>query len=122
MNYIAEIILIGANILMALHHSDLIEQDRPIKHGLWGGLYLLFVLVAGFCLTWWMVPVGLVLRKLVFDISLNLFRGLSPFYVSKSTGSLIDKLHYKVFGDRSEIYQTIYLVKLVFLNIFCLSS
>lgn len=122
MNYIAEIILIAANILMAAHHADLIEQDRPVKHGIWGGLYLLFTLVLCYGLTWWLLPVSLCLRKIVFDLSLNLFRGKPLLYVSKSSGSLLDKLHYKVFGDNIEIYMTLYLIKVVFLNIFCLGK
>lgn len=121
MTYLYEIILLAINIAMAAYHSKLIKDGKRIRHGLWGGLY--FILAGGFSLlsaNFFLFIAACFLRKVFFDISLNLFRGLPIFYVSNSPKSIIDKLHYKLFGVNSEIYMTLYFIKIIFLNIFFL--
>jgi hypothetical protein len=119
MIFIAEILLIIANLVMAAHHANLIKDERPIKHGWWGLSYIVFaVLVSWLNHSWMLLFLSILIRKVVFDLALNIFRGLPIFYVSSSTTSIIDKVHYKLFGKRSEVYMFAYLIAIIFLNIF----
>lgn len=132
MTYIGELILIAVNILMAWYHADLIKDDKKIRHGLWGFLYIVLAAVMSYLnSSVWLFITALYLRKVVFDISLNLFRDLPVFYISPELknmsfrqavrkASIIDWIHYRLFKDRSEVYVIIYFLKLIFLNIFFL--
>jgi len=120
MIYAAEILLLGVNLLMALRHSHIIEvEHKTPKHGWWALLYV--AVTAILCLlfhSWVLALCSALLRKIAFDLSLNLFRGKPLFYVSGTTTSLIDKFHNKLFGKRSEVYLSIYLVALIILNFY----
>lgn len=121
MIYLFEILLLIANIAMADYHAHLIKQQRPIKHGWWGLLYVAVTIAFAFiCQSWVLLIVAALLRKVVFDIALNLFRSLPVFYVSSSTTSIIDRVHNYIFGKHSEIYLSIYFLVIIFLNIFLL--
>lgn len=118
MNQIAAILLAGINIAMACYHASLIKKGKYIKHGWWGLLYLILAGAASYFNHSWLLAVdSLFIRKFFFDVSLNLFRGKPFFYVSTSTTSLIDKFHNKVFGNRSEVYLTLYLGIVVILTV-----
>ncbi|HEY4207967.1 MAG TPA: hypothetical protein VGM31_14185 [Puia sp.] len=125
MIWLPQLILILLTIAIAYWHSRLIKSGRPIKHGLWA--FVAGVLIAG--ATWWVWPdlsdLQLVLyataqgcaRLVVFNVSLNLFRGLSWKYVSTTTTSVIDQLEGRLFGGRvwiSEIMLTIIFIILQF--------
>ena len=117
MMYILEILLIAFNLVMAWHHSQLIADGKKIYHGLWGSYYIAFaVLVAFVGKSWVLMILSLPLRKVVFDLSLNLFRGLPLFYVSTKTTSLIDKAHNYIFGKNSEVYMAFYFIIIIALN------
>ena len=118
MIYYFQIGLLAVNIAMAAYHAKLIKQERKVQHGLWGGGYFLFAGIL--CLlahSWWLGFLALLIRKVVFDLSLNLFRGLPLFYVSSKTTSVFDKFFYKVFGKKSEIYIGVFMLVIVVLNI-----
>ena len=105
-----------ANVLMAWYHSTLIKKCIKIRHGLWGGSYLVSVgLVSYFGNSWELAACLLFLRKWSFDISLNLFRDLPMFYVSKKPASIIDKAHNYLFGKRSEVYMAVYFIATIIL-------
>ena len=121
MIYFFEIFLAIVNIAMAAYHAKLFKQDKTVNHGLWGGAYL--VVAAWLSLwihSWWLFILSLFIRKVVFDLSLNLFRGLPLFYVSTETTSLIDKFHYKLFGKNSELYMAIYSLCIAIINTYLL--
>lgn len=119
--YFLQAVLIAFNIWMAKYHAAMLKRDKYPKHGWWGLLYLLvtglFCFISG---SWVLAIVSLLLRKVVFDAALNLYNNRPLFFVSTETSSIIDKIHYKLFGNRSEIYMLIYLVALIFINIFFL--
>lgn len=116
---IAEIIFLIANIAMADYHAKLLKEDKKILHGLWGAGYLAFAGLLSFLNhSWLLFLCSLLIRKVVFDLSLNLFRGLPLFYVSKEPKSIIDKLHWKYFKFHSEYYMTAYLFITIILNLF----
>lgn len=107
-------VAIVINVVMADYHAYLIIKGKRIFHGLWSMVY--FGLV---CLIW-TNPIYLInclfIRKFFFDTALNYFRGFNFFHVSTKTTSLIDKLHFKLFGTKSEVYQTTYFIIFVLLS------
>lgn len=117
--YISQIFLIAFNIWMARYHSRLLKRDMKIKHGIWGALYLtLSASITCFFGNLWILIACLLLRKFLFDISLNLYNDRGIFFVSRETTSIIDRIHFKLFGIHSEIYQTAYFMWWVILMIF----
>lgn len=117
MSQIAVILMVGVNLCMAWHHTDLIERGRPIRHGWWALGYLalaaLFAVLNRSILL--MVDLCLV-RKVVFDLSLNLMRGLPLFYVSRTTTSIIDQIHYRLFGLNSKPYMALYFIAILIIT------
>lgn len=119
MIYILEILIISINVTMAYHHSNLIEDGKKIYHGWWGFLYFIFLLLTAWIgKSYILFLLGFPIRKVFFDLSLNLFRGLPLFYVSTKTTSLIDRLHNYIFGKKSEYYMFFYAVIVIVLNVF----
>jgi len=116
---IAELLLVAVNILMAAYHADLIKRGKTPYHGWWGAGYLAIAIVfSRYNHSWLLFVCSLLIRKVVFDLTLNLMRDLPLFYVSSSTTSILDRWHNKIFGKKSEIYMAIYTGILVVLNIF----
>ena len=116
--YLSQVFLIAFNIWMARYHSRLLKKDKKIKHGIWGGLYLvLSAAITCFLGDLWLLISCILLRKFLFDIALNLYNGRGPFHVSTETTSVIDRIHYKLFNIHSEIYQTMYFMGWVVLMI-----
>ena len=118
MTWLSEILLTGANIGMAAYHASLFKKGKTVQHGWWGAGYLALAGV----LAWYHHSIlfffaALLIRKIVFDLSLNLFNGRPLFFVSTETTSIIDKLHYKLFGKKSEVYMSIYFVVTIVLNL-----
>lgn len=116
--YISQAFLIAFNIWMARYHSRLLKRDKKIKHGLWGLSYVvLSVAITCFLGDLWLLIACFLLRKFLFDISLNLYNGRGIFFVSKETTSIIDRVHFWAFGVYSEIYQTMYFMGWIILMI-----
>ena len=115
--YLSQVFLIAFNIWMARYHSRLLTRDRKIKHGLWGGLYLAIAGWLSLCFGWWFFASTMLLRKFLFDTALNLYNGRGLFFVSHETTSIIDRIHFKLFGIHSEMYQTVYFMMWVVLMI-----
>lgn len=103
---------------MAWWHAKLLKQNRKIKHALWGGLYLVVAGVLSVVLA--SLPFfacSLFVRKVFFDTALNHYNGRNIFYVSRETTSIVDRIHFKLFGIHSEMYQTVYFLVIVIFNI-----
>lgn len=97
------IIAIAACILNAVIDADKIRQNVKISHAENAGWYAIVVILCfHFTLNWQYCVRLLALRKVVFDISLNILRNKNPFYYSLTTGSVIDKFLLKVF--RNNVY------------------
>lgn len=86
-------------VVFALLNKEWIEDGLKIKHGLNGLIHLVVASVGwvfwGF-LCFWIILLN---TRVIFDLSLNLFRGLPLGYVSPKPASIIDKLEKKVFGN-----------------------
>lgn len=119
MSQIAILILALLNIVVAGHHANLIKEGKRIRHFWWGlGFFVLTGVFAWGNNSWLVLFDGLLVRKVVFDLSLNLFRGKPLFYVSSKPESLIDKWHNKVFGLNSVPYMVFYFISAVVITIF----
>lgn len=79
------------NLLMAWHHSNLIKDNKKVKHGLWSLLYTISLLPFCFLFSWWYAAMGVFLRGWFFSPALNAFRGYGLDYWSLTSTSLIDK-------------------------------
>lgn len=101
---------------MAYVDSVLIKRGERILHGFNGFFYLMMV-VPAYIITkdLYLVAALLVLRRLVFDVSLNLFRGLPYNYTSKTTTSIIDRILYKTQNFLGIFYYIILVATIVFL-------
>lgn len=126
MIWLSELILILITVVIAFWHSRLIKSGHPIKHGWWA--LVSCILIAG--ATWWVWPelsdIEIVLyvtaqgcsRLVVFNVSLNLFRGLSWKYASPTTTSIIDQLEGRLFGSRVWISEIILAFTFLILQLF----
>lgn len=118
---------------MAWYHAKIFARNGKVQHGWWGALYL--GVAAAMSIPLYSITLfitSLFIRKVFFDLSLNLFRGLSLFYVSPELarinslkqaikkGKTIDWLHYKAFGENSEVYMFIYLSAIAVLTMLLL--
>lgn len=114
---VTEFILVGPiTAAMAWWHSRLIKAGRPIQHGWWAAVFSIFLL-AGVVWQWSrfdtlsqlgaFVFACLIGRLVVFNISLNLFRGLAMSYISANTTSIIDKIERRLFGTRVWLMEVI---------------
>jgi len=111
------------NVIMAGHHANLIKAGKKILHGVWGGLYLVAViLLAVFYKSWELAACLLFLRKWSFDLALNLFRGKPLFYVSAKPASIIDKVHNAIFGQNSVPYMIFYMAATIILTAVILAN
>jgi hypothetical protein len=119
---------------MASYHAKIIARNNKVQHGWWGALYLGVAAAMSIPLdSITLFIASLFIRKVFFDSALNLFRpGLGLFYVSPELarittlrqaikkGKTIDWLHYKAFGENSEVYMFIYLAVIAVLTMLLL--
>lgn len=114
------LLLVVFNIFLAKIDANKIKKNRKIYHG---ENALIYFVVAGFASAitmgedWWdflklLVIMGLV-RSIVFDIALNLFRKLKWNYTSNSTTSILDKIENKLLGKYRKYNYFIYLILLI---------
>lgn len=117
MSHIAVFLMVFVNLGMAWHHANLIQDGRPIRHGWWGLAYVLLAALMAWINGSWLLFMDLCLvRKVVFDLSLNTMRGLPLFYVSRTTTSIIDRVHYRLFGLNSKPYMAVYFMLIIILT------
>ena len=82
------------NIILAKIDANKIKNGVHIKHGINALVYLILLIPSLFIS--YTLPISLLaLRRIVFDTSLNLFRGLKYDYISLTTTSIIDRVSYK---------------------------
>ena len=104
------------NIALAYTDYRLISEGKRVFHGLNGAVYVVLIFPAYFLTDSWSVVIGLlVLRRLVFDISLNLFRGLPYDYTSETTTSIIDRTLYDIQNILGPVYHAMLIFAILFL-------
>ena len=122
---ISQVFLFLYNIATAEINSNMEKKDLAnhktgsIKHGWWALAFLL--IVAGFMfldyertygywyqrVPWYLFFALLFERKLVLDISYNLFQERNIFYVSPNPASIDDRIYYWIFNKNVKLYQII---------------
>jgi hypothetical protein len=124
MIYLSEIALLGISVLEAWWQARLIAGGRPIFHGWWALAYATLIAVTVFLLRLSVEQTALFVgaqgcgHLVVFNISLNRFRGLPWNYVSATSTSLIDKLEYRLFGTRAWVVEFFAGLAFVILQLF----
>lgn len=104
-------------IAFAYLNAWLIVRGNRIYHGLNGLLHLSVAIVIGYFTHWGYGLATLFITRLVFDTSLNLFRGLPIDYVSQKPKSIVDIIEKKIFGNDGFTPKVIYLIAIVALFI-----
>lgn len=121
------IVLIGINVANAVVDAKLIGKWLRIYHGinfvayffLTGLLVFRLELDAPrsilFCLA------SFFIRQIVFDTSLNIERGLSPYYVSTQTTAIWDRIEYKIVSSdgkkQLQFYSIGFYISILFLDL-----
>jgi hypothetical protein len=91
-------------ILLAYINHRIILKDIRILHGLNGIFHVVFFLYFYFFVNHYLGITLLVIGRLVFDTSLNLFRKRGIGYVAENPKSIIDKIEKIVFTTIQAIY------------------
>lgn len=123
--YIIEFSLILYNIITAKINSDMEKNDLKngtsgsIKHGWWGLAYLILVSIAWYFtgMNWFILAASLFQRKLVFDISYNLFQPRSWYFTDKDSTAIVDKIYNWLFQYNAKLYQVFNLISFTVLQI-----
>jgi len=82
-------------VVLAYYNFRLIERGKRIYHGLNGLLHLSAAIIIGAKLGWVYGVSLLLLVRVVFDTTLNIFRSLGVGYISDDPHSIIDKIEGK---------------------------
>lgn len=101
----ALLIAVALNIINAFIDSIRIKKNIRINHTVNAVVYLVLCIGSGIALgnIWFVIPM-LFIRPVVFDVLLNILRGLNPFHVSITTTSVIDKWEVKLLGTNGIIH------------------
>lgn len=94
-------------VFFAYVNAKDIKEGAKIHHGLNGAIFLT---IAGFgAFIHWTVPIVILCNtRVIFDISLNLFRGLGIDYVSPNPKSIVDKAEKWIFGNSGLVPKILY--------------
>jgi hypothetical protein len=116
---LAQVIYATFCILFAYLNYYLIEKKGKRIYHFWNGLIHIAAAVAGLHFFNWQTGVCILLvARLFFDVSLNLFRRLPIDYVSPKPKSWVDIIEKKIFGNDGIFPKVIYFASLILLNIF----
>lgn len=113
MIYLSELALIGVTVLEAWWQARLIAAGRPIFHGWWALAYAGCIALAAYLLRLTLEQAAVFVgaqgcgHLVVFNITLNRFRGLPWTYESTTTTSILDKIETWAFGPRAWILEII---------------
>ena len=125
MVYISEISLVILWALMALWQAHLIKNNRPILHGWWAFVSGSFISISCLCLPnakistiSIYVTAQCCMRLSSFNIFLNLFRGEKWYYTSSTSGSILDKIEIRLFGEKMWLLEIFLLVVFLAINLF----
>ncbi len=84
--------------IIAYIHSRLILHDNTIVHWLWTAIYFGIVgLAFWFTKSWLLVGVSFLIREVFFAQVLNLIRKKKFFYISPTSGSVLDAIQGKAY-------------------------
>jgi hypothetical protein len=104
-------------IFAYLNYIEIVKLDERIWHGLNGTIHLATALYFTLAVSPQMGFSILLVARLSFDISLNLFRGLPINYVPTEPKSIVDKIEIFLFEDNGWLPKIIYLLLLTAFNV-----
>jgi hypothetical protein len=102
---------------MACLDAEKISEGKKVNHFLNGFIHLAVALVAVYIFDWKIGLAILFQSRVIFDVSLNLFRGLGIDYVSLNPASLVDRFEKKIFGTDGITPKIVYLFISIILNV-----
>lgn len=105
-------------IFFAWLNAKWIAKGKRIYHGINGTIHLIAAIAFAYYTEWYHFLTTLLIARLFFDVSLNLFRGLRINYVALNPKSIVDKLEQKVFGKDGYTPKIIYLVLIISIFIY----
>lgn len=103
------------SVAFAWLNSYWIKQNKRIYHGINGAIHLLAAGAGWYLFSWQIGLAILFVARLFFDVSLNLFRGLSIDYVSPNPKSIVDRVEKKLFKLNGIVPKLIYLLVIIML-------
>jgi hypothetical protein len=99
------------------NYIEIVKLDERIWHGLNGAIHLSTALYFGLAVCPQAGFSILLIARLFFDVSLNLFRKLPIDYVPEHPKSIVDKIEIFVFEDNGWLPKIIYSLLLIALNV-----
>ncbi len=97
------------NLILAFIDAHRIVKSKVILHGLNGLIYAAMVAVPYFLFhNMWLIASLLLLRLIVFNIMLSLFRGFDWDYMPLNPVSITDKIANKIFDGHGLIMYSVY--------------
>lgn len=105
--YILNILLC---VWLAKRDANRIKQGKKVSHAANGAIHIALATILSILYGWNHFPAWLCESAIVFDVSLSLFRGLNPFYVSKNPKSIKDKIEKRIFGNNGFLPKVLYLI------------
>lgn len=103
-------------IAFAWLNAYLIKKNRRIYHGLNGMVHISASACGVIFFNWQTGLLILLIARLFFDASLNLWRGLPVDYIPLDPKSKVDKLEKWVFGSDGYTPKIIYTILIIVLN------
>lgn len=92
-----------------------ILNDKKIKHGLNGAIHLILAIGIAYLTKWYHFFTVVLMARVLFDWSLNLFRHLSLSYVPLNPKSIMDKIEKKLFGNDGITPKLVYILLIIIL-------
>lgn len=103
----------GLNVFLGWWNVEIVMSrivqgnKKQIEHGWWLFGYLVVCLPMEWAFNSWFALSVMLLHASIFPVSYNLFKGMPPFYLSKSTTSAFDRAMVKAGLKSSEVINLI---------------
>jgi len=118
MEYLITLTYIPFCIFFAWLNAKWIAKDKKILHGINGGIHLVAAFLFAYYTEWYHFFTTLLIARLFFDVSLNLFRGLEINYVPLKPKSIVDKIEQWVFKKDGYTPKVVYLILIISIFIY----
>lgn len=105
-------------VFLAYTNAVAITADQQVNHVMNGFVHIAFGLYCTLAVHWAMGLAALLTARLVFDVTLNLFRGLAIWYISPTPTSTVDKAEIWLFGDNGWLPKLVYFALIVLYLVF----
>lgn len=104
-------------VALAKWNATLIKKNKKVPHALQGLFHITSGVVFAFICGWEMFPLILLTARIFFTVALNLFRKLSPYYITPAPTAFTDIIEQKIFGNNGKLPLLIYVTLWLFINI-----